>query len=393
MLAGPGALVGIVLLYCTLNPARPTVVLLAETESVVARASGTPRDARLHGESGVLVLDASGALRQFEWIDASWQERPALGVVAGAGGRLEASGEGVWLWEPMSATLRQIHGPAPAPILDVPLLRPEEVFVAGTQGGAPRSHGRLLVVGPHVIFERRAFAPQRESTVTPGFLVTLDPGSGHEDTLHVFSAPSYSRVAGDLIACCMPPPIFSPQAHWAALGEDRIAFFPGDGGFLKILPVGSGKSVDSVSLEIESRTVRDRHRLRYAARQAEAYADWSAEERKGWVRRLRRSRYLLREAFSDRVPTATQLFVVDSAEVWLRHFDPSLWEHGLADDWTLVNLRERTVVRLSMPGLGLVHDLERRGVELRVLWSGLVRSGEFEIVVSTFNAGEWLYAW
>jgi len=46
-----------------------------------------------------------------------------------------------------------------------------------------------------------------------------------------------------------------------------------------------------------------------------------------------------------------------------------------------------------MPGLGLVHDLERRGVELRVLWSGLVRSGEFEIVVSTFNAGEWLYAW
>ena len=127
----------------------------------------------------------------------------------------------------------------------------------------------------------------------------------------------------------------------------------------------------------------DKHFLQYAVQQAWASGQ-SEEEVEQYARQMRANPKYLRQAFSDRIPIVTQIFSADKKDLWVRHFDPTVWEFGLSDTWTVVDLGTRQREEVGIPGLGVVHDLMRHGDQILILSSTLTRPGERVVRVSTF---------
>ena len=71
--------------------------------------------------------------------------------------------------------------------------------------------------------------------------------------------------------------------------------------------------------------------------------------------------------------------------VWVRHFDPSAWPHGLSDRWTVVDLEDPNTRVIEISGPGVVHDMRDSGRELVILSSVFPAQGEAEVRVSTFG--------
>jgi len=244
------AVVHALLLSC--GPARAPDIpkLTPERQELVARLSLPPREARFTADSAVILLDGSGNTAQFRRFGGTWRAEDLSSgrfgsIPASAGATLVVSPDGLMLWDPVSTVLRPLLSPSSEPV-EVPLQRPDEVFVSGTQGGMPRHHGRLLVSGTDMVLERRVFRPQADSITTPGYLVHSDSGFQKEDTLHSFVASTYGQRTGGVMVCCSRPLVFSPQAHWVLAGKDLVAFSSGDGSSLLLIPLEDGLGVDSI---------------------------------------------------------------------------------------------------------------------------------------------------
>jgi hypothetical protein len=169
------------------------------------------------------------------------------------------------------------------------------------------------------------------------------------------------------------------------VGDSRVAFSSGNVGSLLILQLSGGTPIDTIQLEIESKPPRDKDLLQYAMRQARATTTWTEEQVQRYIDRVKRDRSFLRETFSHQVPKVTQLFTTEAGKVWVRHFDPSAWPHGLSDRWTVVDLEDSNTRVIEISGLGVVHDMRDSGRELVILSSVFPAQGEAEVRVSTFG--------
>lgn len=354
----------------------------------MARLSARPRDAKFSIDSRVLLLDGSGSITQFRRVGDTWQAEDLSlvgpdSILAPPGATLVSSPDGPMLWDPASAVLHPLLEPFPRAV-HVPLQRPTEVFVPGTEGGMPRHHGRLLLSGKEMIFERRVFRPETDSITTQGYLVHSNTDFQREDTLYSFLASGYGQRTGGVMVCCGRPLVFSPQAHWLLAKNDRVVFSSGDENALLLLPLRDGIDLDSLSLPIEPRRVRDWDILRYVLHQARTRQDWSRGRVFRYSLQALRSIDYLRQGFSTRTPLVTQLFSVEENEIWVRHFDPRSWEFGLSELWTVVDLETQANVVVRIPDLGLVHDIKRMGNEVKFLSSTSWDSGERFLGVSTY---------
>ena len=358
----------------------------------MAEISVSPSDAQFFADTAILMIEGTGKVRVFHFDGRSWRGPSTAVGPTGPNGAFEVpvgstvtiAQHEAWLWDPVSLTLHSIHDSLSSG-LAVPLQRPKEVFIPGSQGGAPRDHGRLRLSEIWMVVERRSWLPQLDSLLTPASLVLFRADSQREDTLHTFLASGYGRKLGGVMVCCASPLVFSPQSHWVLVGNNRIAFSSGQAEHLLLLPLEGGEAADTVFLDIDPGPIRDGDLLRYAVQQARAFQNWSEEEMRLYSRQLARSKHYLRQGFSDRTPTITQVFAANPGEVWLRHFDPGSWEHGLADFWTIVDLDTRSTDLVKIPELGEVHDLKRNGQEVKILSSIFIRPGNIEVRVLTFN--------
>jgi hypothetical protein len=387
---------GVALIGCPPLP-DDTPEILPRFQTTVATAREPPRDARFIADSGVLVLEKSSHVRVFKGDGSYWRElvetsNEGLPATALEGGRISLTGGGPSIWNPSNMTLTLVSSARPPP-LGISLTDPQELFLSGTEGGAPRDHGRLEWSESGYVFERRSAHAQLDSSIVPGFLVLFDPISETEDTLHRFSASGYGRKLGGVMICCGPPPIFSPQAQWQILGNRGVVFSSGDNGSVLLIPFERGNPVERYSLGIDPKPVPDRTRVRYVIRERR---NGSSQGRGGGVLEyweLWRSRGLLRGSFSDRTPGVTQMFAADSATVWVRHFDSEAGSHGLSDRWTVLNLHRRETLEVRIPDLGVVHDMRTQGDQLIVLSSVAGIHGGSDLVTSIFDLGPFDLDW
>jgi len=81
----------------------------------------------------------------------------------------------------------------------------------------------------------------------------------------------------------------------------------------------------------------------------------------------------------------TQLFAGGKSEVWVRHFDPESWPHGLSDFWTILDLETRLTQVVRIPNMGLLHDLRRNANQISILSSIFKSPGETVIQISKFD--------
>ena len=390
-LVHPGILF-LLLHACTARPESRAVELVPESVEHVASEPTFPRDARFVTDSLVVEITGSGAVRGFRKEKGAWRPWDEMLVPDGLrvrppGTSLVVSTERGWLWDPESLLLRPIIGGSPRSI-QIPMSRPEEVFVQGTQGGTPRNHGRLVVSPEGLIFERRAFRPEAESAEVPAHLVRLRVDFGTEDTLLSFSATGYHRKVGGVTLCCSRPLSFSPQANWALLGGEQLAFSSGHPGSLALIHLSKEIPVDSIPLDIHPRPARERDFREYAMEQVRATQDWPEDRVDEYSRRLRHLKQQLRQEFSDRTPSVTQLFAAGDEEVWIRHFDPGHWPYGLSDYWTIVDLAERTTRMVKTSDIGLVHDLIRYGNRVSILSSVFRSRTETSFQITTVELDE-----
>lgn len=330
-----------------------------------------PRDARMLGRRWVAGVTAEGEFFEVTTTSDDNEEirRVTLPDTVNRATALLNVGDSLWVWDAVETAAFSLD--AGTFTHAAPLTSKEDHFVGSFRpGGPPRSHHLTRRWRSWVLLERRSVVDQQKSLVAPGALVRFDLETSIEDTLRTFLASSYSHQRGSLVICCGPPPMFSPQAHWAIIDSSTVAFTNGRENQIHLVS-DVGASVKSIRLDLESARLSMNQKVAYAVTSSRGHK--SIFELAAHAIRWRTQPHRLREAFSDTVPTITQMFVLHSDLVAARHFDAEAYPHGLSEQWTLVRLSNGAPSGLHLPGIEVVHDMNLvSGSEsdtLAVLWS------------------------
>lgn len=346
-------------------PARVEVV---GTDTLAEELLSTPRDAIKFDRSTAFVLTADHEIIVYNTdlangVVASRSLSPKMETDRLTG--FVRRGDSLWVWDPVQTLLHPLWPDTGDP-LPIPAGANEDLFVGSFRvGGPPRSHHRPLRMGDRFLLERRSIREQFDSLVVPGYIVAVKLRTGQEDTLVAFRASGYGHRRGNLIICCGPPPIFSPQAHWSLVARSTIAFASGRDDIVKLIDI-AGDSNDSIRTHVSPSDVDYGTRIRYALQRADQP---TSIERGRYALQLLASGDRFAEAFSEEAPTITQMLIPTYGLIAIRHFDSSAPPHGLSRDWSFIDIDTRSIVQLELPFSGVVHDMDLAGDTLFTLWS------------------------
>ncbi|MDT8340629.1 MAG: hypothetical protein RQ751_03875 [Longimicrobiales bacterium] len=287
-----------------------------------------------------------------------------------------------WVWDPVNGRIQA----ATTDRDEVVVARNLEDLIAGTYrvDGPARSNHLARLGDRGVVMERRAYAPQRESLTTAGFIIQARFGAAPvEDTLLRFAAWSFSKDKDGLILCCGNPALFTPQANWDVFGERFLYFTDGVQGMVLRRDLASG-DVDSVATPLPVPEELDDETMLKVAVLVSSETRGESFNVTAYREQLEARRVLLSNEFARQFPVHTQLFALDDSRALIRHFSPMGTMGGLADDWSLVSFPADRIVRVSLPGLGRVLALSFRQGVLSIAHQQL-RRGRYDLRISRYR--------